>query len=94
LPLDGLCGPLWSALVTFSGVVEFLSSRYFLWYIWCHHQSLGAPQRFVSFFILFSLSLISLHKLLGGGKKNKERKERKRPTKTPIVTSSVSSERS
>jgi hypothetical protein len=65
LRLGRSCGPLRSPLVTFLGVVRFISSRSFQQYQLCHLEVLVYFKGlFLSFFPLFSLFLLSLLSLL------------------------------
>jgi hypothetical protein len=54
LPLDCLCGPFRSPLVTFLGVVGFVSLKSLQRYQLCHHQSFDVILMF--FFFYFALS--------------------------------------
>lgn len=60
LPLDCLCGPFRSPLVTFLGVVGFVSLKSLQRYQLCHHQSFDVILMFFFSILLFLLSLLNV----------------------------------
>ena len=62
------CEPLYSSLMTFIGVVEFISLRCFKWYWWCYNWSFDVS---LGFFFLVPLSSLYFVKREERSKKKK-----------------------